>query len=228
MTDTPPSDTRGIVDPATMMRHVAFERYPAGDVLDGIVEWFWSVAWELPAGFVHDQFVLNHPAGNISIGTLDDRGVPLDPAEGRVYGVQQGLSRRRLSDTGWTVAARTAVGGLGVFLDGPAKPANDAELALSAIPGLDADDVIGSVSAPEGNAARTDRLRDALAAVVERRSPELVAEAREVVRVARLAERDRSVRRVEQLAEAAGVSVRTLQRLFDLAMERVPWSYDET
>lgn len=215
MTDEPPGDTRGIVDPAAMMQHVAFERYPAGDALEGIVEWFWSVAWDLPTGFVRDQYVLNHPAGNISIGTLDDRGVPLDPPEGRVYGVQQGLSRRRLTDTGWTVAARTAVGGLGVFLDGPAKPANDAELAMSAIPRLDARAVIADVAAAGDNGDRTERLRAALSAVVEQRSPESVTEAREVVRVARLAERDRSVRRVEQLAEAAGVSVRTLQRLFD-------------
>lgn len=223
MTDTPPSDdTRGIVDPATMMRHVAFERHHAGDVLDGIVEWFWSVAWDLPSGFVHDQFVLNHPAGNISIGTLDDRGVPLDPAEGRVYGVQQGLSRRRLSGAGWTVAARTAVGGLGVFLDGPAKPANDAELPFAAIPGLDGRAIIAEVSSAGDNATRTERLRSALATVVERRSPDLVAEAREVVRVARFAERDRSVRRIEQLADAAGVSVRTLQRLFDLHVGASP------
>jgi AraC-like DNA-binding protein len=215
VTDTPPSDTRGIVDPAAMMRHVAFERYPAGEALEGIVEWFWSVAWELPAGFVHDQYVLNHPAGNISIGTLDDRGVPLDPPEGRVYGVQQGLSRRRLTASGWTVAARTAVGGLGVFLDGPAKPANDAELALAAIPGLDGGAVIADVTAAEDNATRTERLRVALSDAIRQRSPDLVAEAREVVRVARLAERDRTVRRVEQLADAAGVSVRTLQRLFD-------------
>jgi transcriptional regulator GlxA family with amidase domain len=41
-----------------------------------------------------------------------------------------------------------------------------------------------------------------------------LAAARQVVRVARIAEDDRSVRRVEDLAARAGVSVRTLQRLF--------------
>lgn len=218
----PPTDTRGIVDPAAMLRHVAFERSPAGDALDGIVEWFWSVAWDLPAGFEHRQDVLNHPAGNISIGTLDDRGVPLDPPEGRVYGVQRKLSERRLTAAGWTVAARTAVGGLGAFLDGPAKPANDAELALDSIPGLDASALIADVAAASDQAARTERLRAALTAVIERRSPTLVAEAREVVRVARLAEHDRGVRHVEQLADAAGVSVRTLQRLFDLHVGASP------
>jgi AraC-like DNA-binding protein len=43
----------------------------------------------------------------------------------------------------------------------------------------------------------------------------MVAEARHVVEVAALAEHDRTVCRVEQLAAAAGASVRTLQRLFD-------------
>ena len=75
-----------------------------------MIEWFWSVAWELPDGFVHDQQVLNHPAGNISIGTLDDAGVPLNPAAGRVYGVMTKVSHRHLTVTGWTVAARTSVG----------------------------------------------------------------------------------------------------------------------
>ncbi|MGB5756884.1 MAG: hypothetical protein WBM50_08220, partial [Acidimicrobiales bacterium] len=108
-----PDDTRGIIDPVAMMRHVDFTRSPAGDVLDGLIEWFWSVAWEFPAGSVLDQQVLNHPAGNISIGTLDDTGIPLDPPQGRMYGVMTGLSHRHLSGGGWTVAARTAVGGLG-------------------------------------------------------------------------------------------------------------------
>jgi AraC-like DNA-binding protein len=218
----PDDDTRGIVDPAGMLRHVAFERYAAGEVLDGIVEWFWSVRWSLPDGVVHDQYVLNHPAGNISVGTLDDRGEPLDPPEGRVYGVQRGLSHRRLTGAGWTVAARTAVGGLGVFLDGPARPANDAQLTFDALPGVDGQRLVDLVAAADDNRSRTDRLRSELAAVVARRSASFVAEAREVVRVARLAEHDRSLQRVEQLAAAAGVSVRTLQRLFDVHVGTSP------
>lgn len=216
MTPAPPDDTRGIVDPQAMMRHVDFARYPAGEALDGLVAWFWSVAWSLPGGASHDQQVLNHPAGNISIGTLDDAGVPLDPPEGRVYGVMSGLSHRHLTATGWTVAARTAVGGLGVLLDAPARSAADAELALRvALPGIAARDLIAQVGASDGNGDRIDALREALGGLVARRDPAMVAEARGVVAVADLAERDRTVCRVEQLAAAAGASVRTLQRLFD-------------
>jgi AraC-like DNA-binding protein len=212
-----PDDTRGIVDPAAMMRHVRFARSPAGDGLEGLIEWFWSVAWDLPAGFAHDQQVLNHPAGNISVGTLDDAGVPLDPPEGRVYGVMTGLSNRHLTEAGWTVAARTTVGGLGALLDAPARSALDSQLTLTeALPDLDGGRVVAAVCAEPDNESRIAALRHGLADLVSRRDPALVSEARAVAAIAALAEHDRSVCRVEQLAAAAGVSRRTLQRLFDL------------
>lgn len=215
VTNPVPTDTRGIIDPVEMMRYVDFARSPAGDVLDGLIEWFWSVAWELPGDRVHDQQVLNHPAGNISIGTLDDTGEPLDPAQGRIYGVMTEVSHRRLTSTGWTVAARTAVGGLGVLLDAPAKTAVDSELSLDALRGLDGTQVVARVRSEQSNEERIDHLRSELNQLVSRREPSVIAEAREVTKVAAAAERDRTVRRVEQLATLAGISVRTLQRLFD-------------
>lgn len=211
-----PDDTRGLIDPAAMMRHVDFARTDPDPELAGIVEWFWSVSWALPAGLVHDQQVLNHPAGNLSVGTLDDAGVPLDPPEGRVYGVMTGLSTRRLTETGWTVAARTTVGGLGVLLDGPARTATDTQLDLAgAVPALDGEGLVAEVSAAGDNHSRTQVLSEALRAVIARRTPAQVEEAREVTRVASEAEHDRSICRTEQLAERAGASIRTLQRLFE-------------
>ncbi|MDW3177453.1 MAG: helix-turn-helix transcriptional regulator [Acidimicrobiia bacterium] len=212
-----PADTRGIIDPAEMMRHVDFDRSPAGDVLDGLVEWFWSVAWDMPDGVVHEQEVLNHPAGNISIGTLDDDGIPLDPPRGRVYGVMTGRSNRRLTVAGWTVAARTTVGGLGVLMGAPARTATDVQFTLTdGLPGLDESHVLRAVCAEPDNASRVAVLRSALSALVSSRDPALIEEARQVGRIAAMAERDQSVVRVAQLAEASGTSVRTLQRLFDV------------
>lgn len=210
-----PNDMRGIVDPAAMLEVVDFDRHPAGPELDGVVEWFWAVAWDLPAGEVHDQEVLNHPAGNVSIGTVDDAGVALDPAEGRVYGIQRSISHRRLTGRGWTVAARTTVGGLGVLLDGPARHAADRQLPLDAVAGLDAEPLVAGVISAPTTAVRVDLLRTALGAVVTGRSPERVAEAAQVAAIVRLVEHDRTLCRVEQVAELVGVSVRSLQWLFD-------------
>lgn len=211
-------DLRGIVDPTEMLRWVDFDRQPAGEALDGIIEWFWSVAWGIPDGRVHQQQVLNHPAGNLSIGTIDDRGVALDPAEGRLYGVFEGLSERRLVGQGWTVAARTTVGGLGVLTGRSARSIAGKQLDLSDLDGLDeatASTLVATVAELESNAERIDRVRGGLERLIQRRPAELLAEAREMTEVARLAEHDRTVRRVDDLAAAAGVSKRTLQRLFD-------------
>jgi transcriptional regulator GlxA family with amidase domain len=84
-----------------------------------------------------------------------------------------------------------------------------------ALVGLDTATMVAAICDRADNAERTEVLRDALGELVGRRDPALVAEARQVVQVAALAEHDRSVSRVEQLATAAGTSVRTLQRLFD-------------
>ena len=171
-------DTRGIVDPSAMMRVVDFDRQDPGEVLAGLVEWFWTVAWDLPAGTEHDQQVLNHPAGNISIGTIDDAGVVLDPAEGRVYGVLNSVSNRHLGGTGWTVAARTTVGGLGVFLDGPAKAAADRQLTFDeALPGLDGLAVVGDVGAMDTNAERVAHLRSSLETLILKRPQQMIDEA---------------------------------------------------
>ncbi len=207
------SDTRGIIDPAAMLRHVDFARYPAGAGLAGIIDWFWAVRWNLPDGVEHRQLVLNHPSGHVSIGTLDDSGV-LDPAQGRVYGVLTRLSERRLTGRGWTVAAKTTVGGAGVVLGAPARTAVDRQLPLRVVSGLDEDQLVDAAVAADAEADRVDLLREALERCVRQRDPDQVGQARQVAAIARLAETDRGVRRTEQLADAAGVSVRTLQRRF--------------
>lgn len=216
----PPSDTRGIIDPATMARHVTLTRYPAGATLDGLVEWFWAVRWQFAPGQEHVQRVLNHPSGHISIGTAQALGATAERSPvGRVYGLLTEVSQRRLTGTGWTVAAKTTTGGLGALLGGSARAATDRELTLDdAFPGAalgsDGASLVDRIDSLGDEVARVGELRTALERAAQGRDPQRVAQAREVARVAKIAETDRHVLRVEQLAAAAGVSVRSLQRLF--------------
>ena len=210
-----PDDTRGIVDPAVMGRYATLRRYPAGEQLSGIVDWFWSVTWHLPEGVSHDQQVLNHPSGHISIGTSDDAGATCDRPAARTYGLISRLSHRHLVGDGWTVAAKTTTGGLGALLRGPARAATDRALSLDDALGVDGDALLARVVAADGVEAQVDLLREALVEVAAAQDPERLARAREVARVAAIAETDRTVTRVGQLAAAARMSVRSLQRLFD-------------
>ena len=61
-------DSRGILDPWLLRERVQLTRYPAGPALAGLVDRFWAVRWDLPAGQSHHQQVLTHPGANISVG----------------------------------------------------------------------------------------------------------------------------------------------------------------
>ena len=134
----------------------------------------------------------------------------LDPARGRAYGVKRNLDERRLVGRGWTVAAKTT-GGLGVLTDRPAHRLTDTEVVLDdalGVPGTT--DLVRAADAE----TRVDVLRGVLEAVLATRDPHRVEQARQVSAVAGIVERDRGVLRLEQLASAAGVGPRTLQRMF--------------
>jgi len=206
-------DSRGILDPWLLRQRVQLTRYPAGPALDGLVDRFWAVRWDLPPGTVHRQQVLTHPGANVSIGHAN--GVPGQrepgPVEARLYGVARGLSTRVLAGRGWTVAALTRPGGLGAFITGSAAELTDRVVSLGPALGTDEAVLLRQVTAEPDEAARVALLAAALAQAVD---PERRAPALSVAEAARLAESDRTVRRLGDLCERSGLGQRTLQRMF--------------
>ena len=219
-------DARGILDPEAMARVVRLERYPAGGELEGLVTWFWAVRWALPPGLLHEQRLITHPGANLSVGHTEPVGEATEPGPvtAELHGVYTRLGVRRLAGSGWAVAALLAPGGLGAVLPGPAGRTTDRVLPLEE--GLaerwvrSVHRLVARMSAAHGDdpdaveRRRVELLRDLLERVVGAADPARVAAARQVAAVARLAETDRSIDRLEQLAAAAGVTPRTLQRLF--------------
>lgn len=204
-------DTRGIVGPVRLSRAASLNRYPARGPLDGLVGQFWAVRWSLPDGVEHTQAVLTHPGVNISVGSAEAEP---ERIEAGVHGVvTRDLFNRVLRRSGWTVGARAAPGGIGAFLAVPAQEVTDRVVGVDSL-GLDEPELVAAMTATEDEAGRVDILAAALTSSLERADPARVAAARDVTGVARLAETDRHLRRVEQLAEAAGIGVRSLQRLF--------------
>jgi AraC-like DNA-binding protein len=203
-------DSRGILHPWLLRRRVRLNRYSPPAELAGVIDRFWAVAWDLPEGEVHRQPVLTHPGANLSVGPADGAD-ETGRIEAGLYGPARRLAVRSLVGRGWTVAAMTTPGGLGALVDGSVARFTDRAAPLGTALGVDAAELAARVRAAADEPARVRLLADALVAALR---PDRIATAREVGAVARLAETDRSLRRLDELAERAGTAPRTLQRRF--------------
>jgi AraC-like DNA-binding protein len=199
-----------------LQRLVCLTRFPPGPGLAGLVDRFWAVEWELPPGTVHTQQVLTHPCSNLSVSHADARAGP--GAAGRVEaclnGVARSLATRQLAGHGWAVAAMTTPGGLGAFIGRPASDFADQVVPLGPPLGLDETGLVEEVRAEPDAQARAGVLARALNGVLAAADPQRVGRARQVSEVAKIAETDRSVRQLRHLCDRAGLSARTLQRMF--------------
>lgn len=206
-------DSRGILDPWLLRQRVHLTRYPAGPVLAGLVDRFWAVEWDLPAGTVHRQQVLTHPGANLSLGHPDARtaGGSSGSIEARLSGVARGQTTRVLVARGWTVAAMTTPGGLGAFTTGSAADFTDRIVPLGQAIDADEEALLQLVGGEPDEASRVAVLARTLEQALQ---PRQIPSARHVADVARLAETDRSVRTISDLSDRASIGQRSLQRMF--------------
>lgn len=199
-----------------MFRHVDLQRCAPPVELEGLIDWFWSVRWDLRMGFTHRQDVVAQPGVNVSVGVGPAPGP--DPGPGpfpllcTVTGVSTAVSTRMLSGRGWNLAGKSTTGGFGAWCD------DVSALTDHVVPptGLFAVDECAVEAAFETGSLEAGAavLGSALLAALDSRPEVRVRLARDTAAVARSAEGDHTIRRVEQLAATAGATVRTLQRMF--------------
>lgn len=181
---------RGWVAPASA--RFSFRAYAPSTELAPFLDQFWITHWDLDEPF--EQHLVSHPSVNLTI----------TEEFSRVAGVIRGTFHCRMEGSGRVVGARFRPGGYRPFLDGPVSqlterflPLNEEELSAEV---LAADD--------EGAMAAIERFL-----LVRGPRPDPVVD--EVAALVKLVEEDVSVTRVDRLAELAGTSVRSLQRVFN-------------
>ena len=208
-------DSRGIVDPGQFQERVTLDRYPPDPALAGLIEFFWVVSYQLPAGVVHSQQLITHPAVNVSVahGQVGEDG-QRRPLEATLTGVSRRLYTRRIAGTGWAVAAKSTPGGFGAFISGPVADLTEQVLPLGQV--LDVDDaaLVAEIAEAGTMPERVAILQRHVIELAEAADPERKRAAIEVAEVAALAEKDRSLRKLDELAAASGIGARTLQRMF--------------
>lgn len=196
------SSDKGVLRPREAAAHFDLRRYaPSADV-GRYVERYWTVHWDLAEGETYQSQVLTHPSVNVTF-------IPGVGAE--VYGVVPTTYTRSLSGRGEAFGVKFRPGGFYPFADRPVASLTDRSVPMRDVFGPDADALCDAVLA---ETADTDRaplveqyLRRRLPAATDR-TYELVLD----VVTAMLD--DRTVTRVDQVADRFGMSVRSLQRLF--------------
>ncbi|MEU3836555.1 helix-turn-helix domain-containing protein [Streptomyces microflavus] len=204
----PRRDTRGIVDAPDLFTRVRFRRRQPAPALRPYLEHYWLIDWDLDQPYA--AHVVPHPSVNLVLQRYE-AGESARERAGytEVAGIGLGLFTQKLTGRGRVCGVQFRPGGFRPFAP---------EHALSDLTGrrIDAAEVlrtpppVGAVLDPADDDARVRALDACLLALEPRPDPQATLAMELVDRV----RTDRSVRRVGQLARSAGLSPRTLQRLF--------------
>lgn len=204
----PRRDTRGIVDAPDLFARVHFRRREPAAALRPYLEHYWLIDWDLDQPYA--AHVVPHPSVNLVLQRYEAGESAREGAGyAEVAGIGLGLFTQKLTGRGRVCGVQFRPGGFRPFAP---------EHALSDLTGrrIDAAEVlrtpppVGAVLDPADEDDRVTALDACLLALEPRPDPQatLAMELADRVRT------DRSVRRAGALARDAGLSPRSLQRLF--------------
>lgn len=194
-----PRSTRGILAPP-VGEQLPWRVAPSPG-LEYFVDYLWGTEWDLAEPAIRET--LPFPSVHLSIHSGS-------PGGSGVRGVVRGKFSIRLEGRGSVVAVKFRPGGFHPFLGAPVSILTDRVRALDEVFGPDGARLEAEVRACPGVSERV--------AVLERFLLERLPHADPMVEVVdgvvQLIAGDRSITRVETVAERTGLTARTLQRLF--------------
>ncbi|HEX5657992.1 MAG TPA: helix-turn-helix domain-containing protein [Polyangiales bacterium] len=188
-----PEDTRGILQPGEALRNLAIQRDPLPADLAPYTDWMWGVRWDLPPDVEHHQETLPAPCVHL---VFEDGGF-------FVHGPGTKRFEVTLSGRGWVRGIRFRPAGFRAFFARPIHELTDRVVAADTL--LEA-----APPAPQ----TFDDAGDALVAYLRANGPRPDPKIEQLNELVAAAQREGSTLRVEGLARLAGVSTRSLHRLF--------------
>ena len=215
-TNTSPatSTTSGILRPEQLANVTTLRRYPAGPEVQRWVENYWVLHWDFPDGTSYDSQVLPHPACTLSI----ERGSARPESKGHPVVLAGVVTRRfevQLTGRAWVLGIKFRPGGIAAMTGRSARPWRDAVLpATSAVPA----DLVGALAELSEHRPEQDCISAAEAALSRwAAASRQHDEDRFQLLLGILGDMlgDRTLLRVDQIAERHGISTRAVQRLFD-------------
>ncbi len=177
---------------------------PAGEVVERV----WSVRWDLRPGEIFASSLVAHLSTNLSVE--HDAGTPATDGDVLVTGPPTRRFDVDLRDAGWVVGLKFHPGAFTGVTGMPARDLLDSRLPADRILPATVVAAVREAADCEDEETIAEGCLRAVEPLVERLDPTW-RRARDLVRIA---ETDDTVTTTEALAERAGCSERTLQRLF--------------
>ncbi len=212
MSQPPPGLVTGILRPELAAQKFRLSRHAPAAALCDLVQHYWIVRWNLPAGDRHLQETLPYPAVNLVVGssTGPSTGIATTRAQADVFGVFTQKYINRLSGIGRVFGIKFQPGGFYPFARFPMTALTNRTLPLT--------DVFGAKSQrfPDTIFALTDErtMVDAANQFLRDRLPKPDETVALINHVVEQISTERTLTRVETVAERVNISPRTLQRLF--------------
>ncbi|URN01341.1 helix-turn-helix domain-containing protein [Actinomadura madurae] len=202
----PPGGTRGILRPRTGLERFQIERIPPRAALAPFVANFWVLRWDLRGRPPHRQQVLTRPSVHITFTSYLTEGA----TRARIVGVVRDDFAEEIHDEGHVIGAAFRPGGFRPFMDAPVATLTGRFAGVEEVFGADGTALAAEIFACADAAEAVGLLEAFLTG--RGPAPDPSAE-RAAVIVDRIAARPGLVR-VDELAAEAGLSPRSLQRLF--------------
>ncbi|MDF6020385.1 helix-turn-helix domain-containing protein [Streptomyces sp. JH34] len=210
----PGRETRGIVDAPDLFTRVRFRLRDPAPALRRHLEHYWLIDWDLSEPYT--SRVVPHPSVHLVFERMESGSEVQRAGSAEVYGVVQGLFSQRLEGRGRVCGVKFRPGAFRQFAPrlpvsewtGRRIPADEVLAAPGNVPSASA--TVPAVLDPADEDARVAALDSYVLSLLPQPDPQaaLATELAELVRT------DRSLLRVDALARAGGLSVRSLQRLF--------------
>lgn len=195
----PDEDTRGIIDPVAHQATVDHTRLDPSAEVGRFVAWYWAIEWDL-GDAAHSAEVLVHPVVNLTF----------QAHLAQVTGPHRATTTRKLTGTGWVLGVMFRPAGFRPLVDAPLKALVDRVRPAADVLGPGIDVLHRQVTQATSGADRARLVDEHLATLVPRDHQPSEDTTAIVERIAA----DRTLLRVDQVAEAFGTGVRQLQRRF--------------
>ena len=191
---------RGVLHQDLAETRFRLSRHEPSAALRPFVDFHWIVRWDLDGQQPHEQKILPHPNVNLAF----------EESGSAVFGVDRKLFVRRIGGRGKALGVRFRPGGFRPFWNAPVSRLTDRTVPAADVFGAEAVAAQEAIMRAPSDAAMVAGAEEFLTSVLPDRDP--VAES--VAGLVSLINGDPSLTRVDQLAEASGLSMRRLQRLF--------------